>query len=68
MDERDLPENAAKDKEIPADALRALQEAEERRKAQLAEADSMPKELNGPRGQEPTRHGDWERKGITYDF
>jgi hypothetical protein len=27
-----------------------------------------PKEVNGPKGLEPTRYGDWETKGITYDF
>ncbi|MHA1544717.1 MAG: DUF1674 domain-containing protein [Alphaproteobacteria bacterium] len=27
-----------------------------------------PKELGGPKGPEPTRYGDWERKGITSDF
>ena len=27
-----------------------------------------PKEVNGPKGLEPTRYGDWEKKGITYDF
>ena len=26
------------------------------------------KELGGPKGLEPTRYGDWERKGICYDF
>ena len=26
------------------------------------------KEINGPKGLEPTRYGDWERKGICYDF
>lgn len=25
-------------------------------------------ELNGPKGKEPTRYGDWERKGRAYDF
>ncbi|KAJ1336927.1 UPF0369 protein C6orf57 [Batrachochytrium salamandrivorans] len=25
-------------------------------------------EIGGPRGVEPTRYGDWERKGRTYDF
>jgi hypothetical protein len=28
----------------------------------------MPKELQGPKGPEPTRDGDWERKGIASDF
>ena len=26
------------------------------------------KEVNGPAGLEPTRYGDWEKKGIVYDF
>ena len=26
------------------------------------------KEINGPKGLEPTRYGDWERKGIVSDF
>ena len=26
------------------------------------------KEIHGPKGLEPTRYGDWERKGICYDF
>ncbi len=25
-------------------------------------------EIGGPKGLEPTRYGDWERKGICYDF
>jgi hypothetical protein len=28
----------------------------------------MPKEVNGPEGPEPTRYGDWERKGRVSDF
>lgn len=27
-----------------------------------------PKETGGPKGLEPTRYGDWERKGIVSDF
>ena len=26
------------------------------------------KEFGGPKGLEPTRYGDWERKGIVSDF
>ena len=29
---------------------------------------SKNKEIGGPDGPEPTRYGDWERKGICYDF
>ncbi|KAJ3037216.1 hypothetical protein HDV00_001848 [Rhizophlyctis rosea] len=25
-------------------------------------------EIGGPKGKEPTRYGDWERKGRVYDF
>lgn len=32
--------------------------------AKLAET----KEINGPKGPEPTRFGDWERKGRCVDF
>jgi hypothetical protein len=49
-------------------AQRALAEAEARRKAAAAEAKAMPKEVQGPNGLEPTRYGDWERKGIASDF
>lgn len=30
--------------------------------------DTPPKELGGPSGPEPTRYGDWERKGRVSDF
>jgi hypothetical protein len=48
-------------------AQRALAEAEARRAAARAEADKIA-EQGGPRGLEPTRFGDWERKGIAVDF
>ena len=50
-------------------AQRALAEAEERRKAAAANAaEPAQKEFQGPKGPEPTRYGDWERKGIASDF
>jgi hypothetical protein len=49
-------------------AQRALAEAEARRKAAAAKAEPAPKEFQGPQGPEPTRYGDWERKGIASDF
>lgn len=27
-----------------------------------------PREVGGPKGPEPTRYGDWERKGRCIDF
>ncbi len=56
---------------LPPEALRALAEAAERRKladANAAAAASRPREIDGPKGPEPTRYGDWERKGIASDF
>lgn len=60
------PPNAAPGKNLSPAAKRALEEAALRRDAEkLAE---RPSEINGPKGAEPTRFGDWERGGITYDF
>ena len=59
-------------KPLPPAAQRALAEAEERRRAASAhaknDAKAASKELQGPKGPEPTRYGDWERKGIASDF
>ena len=51
---------------IPAAAERALAEAAARRKA--GQALARPKEVNGSKGPEPTRFGDWEVNGIASDF
>jgi len=56
-----------KNKLSPA-AKRALKEADERRKENSRKVIEMPKEIDGPEGPEPTRYGDWEKKGITSDF
>ncbi|MAI97658.1 MAG: DUF1674 domain-containing protein [Rhodobacteraceae bacterium] len=45
---------------------KALFEAELRKK-NIKEVSSTI-EINGPSGIEPTRYGDWERKGIASDF
>jgi hypothetical protein len=29
---------------------------------------TLPPESGGPKGHEPTRYGDWENKGICWDF
>ncbi|MCI3135127.1 DUF1674 domain-containing protein [Phenylobacterium aquaticum] len=63
---QDLPPNAAPDKALTPAAHRALEEAEARRQAEAAAA--PPAEEGGPAGPEPTRFGDWERKGIAVDF
>jgi hypothetical protein len=62
----ELPEGAAPGKPLTPAARRALEEAAARR-AQ-AKAEPAPAEQGGPKGPEPTRYGDWERKGLAIDF
>lgn len=55
-------------KDLPPAAIRALAEAEERRRKAEADAQKPPRELGGRDGPEPVRFGDWEKKGIAVDF
>jgi hypothetical protein len=57
-------ETSAPQRPLTPEAQRALAEADARRK----QAGDQPKEVGGPSGPEPTRYGDWERKGIASDF
>ena len=68
MTDRPSPPALGERKKLTPAAERALAEADARRKA--AEANTAPhqKEFQGPKGPEPTRYGDWERKGIASDF
>jgi len=69
--EEPLPEHAAPGKPLCPAARRALEEAAARRRAQAAgepRAGPAVEERNGPEGPEPTRYGDWERKGVAVDF
>ena len=61
------PPNAAPDKVLTPEARRALDEAAARHAAEAKAAEEAA-ELGGPKGLEPTRFGDWERKGIAVDF
>ena len=58
------PPNAAPGKALSPAARRALAEAADRRQAEAL----RHAEDGGPSGLEPTRYGDWERKGIAVDF
>jgi hypothetical protein len=64
MDE--TPPNAKPEAELTPAARRALEEAAARRAAETAE--TLPEEQGGRDGPEPTRFGDWERKGVAVDF
>lgn len=65
-DAPEIPPAAAPERVLSEAAKRALAEAAERR-AQ-AEALAMETEHGGPTGPEPTRYGDWEKKGLAVDF
>ncbi len=58
--------------ELSPEAKRALAEAKAReaeragKKTEYKQKDAA--EHGGPKGLEPTRYGDWERKGISTDF
>ena len=58
--------DAEKQARIDEAAKRALAEAE-LRKSTAKQAD-LPLELGGRDGPEPTRFGDWEKKGVAVDF
>ncbi|MBI3676398.1 MAG: DUF1674 domain-containing protein [Proteobacteria bacterium] len=59
------PEEIAK--RVRAAGERAKAEAEARRAAAKPQSPKA-KEVNGPKGPEPTRYGDWEKNGIASDF
>jgi hypothetical protein len=54
--------------DLPPAARRALAEAMARRAARNAASAPVEPEIGGPEGPEPTRYGDWERKGTVSDF
>jgi hypothetical protein len=54
------------EKRIAEAGIRATEEAAARRAN--APAAALPPELGGRKGPEPTRYGDWEKKGIVSDF
>jgi hypothetical protein len=55
-------------KPLTPEAERALAEAAQRRAEMARKPNDRPKESGGPQGPEPTRYGDWERKGSASDF
>ena len=64
-----LSQPLSEHKVLTPEAQRALAEAEaEARRQAAGHAKPTPRELQGPKGPEPTRYGDWENKGIASDF
>lgn len=60
------PPNAAPGKTLTPAARRALEEAAARQA--VHQELRVATERGGPAGPEPTRFGDWERKGVAVDF
>ena len=54
--------------EQPADVAGAQPAAEAPKHPLPALPPTLPKEVGGPKGPEPTRYGDWERNGRCTDF
>ena len=50
------------DRAIPAD------QAADANPKQMREIAGVVREIGGPKGPEPTRYGDWEKKGRCIDF
>lgn len=67
MTDNEIPESeAVRRKNLAPAANRALKEADLRRRDAV---NNQPQtEIGGPKGEEPTRYGDWERKGRAVDF
>ncbi|MFT6556401.1 succinate dehydrogenase assembly factor 4 [Sneathiella sp.] len=49
-------------------AAESVEEKTEEKKKAAHKLEQADGEIGGPSGLEPTRYGDWERKGIVSDF
>ena len=67
-DEKTSSVKPAEKKPLTPAAERALAEAAQRRAERDRQAARPPQRIWGPDGPEPTRYGDWEKKGLTSDF
>ncbi len=63
-----MTEKPAGKKPLTDAARRSLAEAEARRAEIDAAAAKLPPEQGAKREKEPSRYGDWEKKGIASDF
>ena len=67
----DKKDSGGTDKAAADKANEAFEETEAgklRRRAAAHKLDQAPGERDGRDGPEPTRYGDWEKKGIISDF
>ena len=57
------------EEELPSQRARSVQDAAPLPGSHSTPAPQVPlREIGGPSGPEPTRYGDWERKGRCIDF
>jgi len=66
----ETPKKVSSPEEIAARLAEAAKRANEEADARRATAKplNLPPERGGPKGPEPTRYGDWEKKGLISDF
>jgi len=62
------PTTVPKQKSKTAGKMRRPDDLDPKDLAPDPEASCKQKEIGGPSGPEPTRYGDWERKGRCVDF
>ena len=55
-------------KRSPAASPAAATKADSKPDANSAQEVSLPREIGGRKGPEPTRYGDWEKNGRCIDF
>jgi hypothetical protein len=60
--------SSSNDRRLTPAAERALAEAASRRAEIDRKLAERPAELNGRKGPDPVRYGDWEVKGLASDF
>lgn len=64
----ELNKNAGESVESIAQHIDSAADTGDKKVNDLASVKPLEKEINGPKGLEPTRYGDWESKGRCYDF
>ena len=62
------PSKAPATPQAASSASHPAVDPEARESAESGAADPPADEQGGPKGKEPTRYGDWENKGIAWDF
>lgn len=59
---------AIQNSDPPTEKIQQQKGKQECDEGKIEDVKLKPKEIGGPAGPEPTRYGDWERKGRVSDF